>query len=128
MKIGEKIRYLRKQNKMSADELAKILNKDRATIYRYENGDIESLPVNILEPLAKALHVTPADILMTTKEDLESKLSTNESAVHKGIANLMKRKDDPQRDKKLEIIKDIVQQDFSDDQLNAISTIIKTMK
>lgn len=128
MKIGEKIRYLRKQNKMSADELAKILNKDRATIYRYENGDIESLPVNILEPLAKALHVTPADILMTTKEDLESKLSTNESVVHKGIANLMKRKDDPQRDKKLEIIKDIVQQDFSDDQLNAISTIIKTMK
>lgn len=128
MKIGEKIRYLRKQNKMSADELAKILNKDRATIYRYENGDIESLPVTILEPLAKALHVTPADILMTTKEDLEIKLSTNESAVHKGIANLMTHKDNPQREKKLEIIKDIVQQDFSDEQLNAISTIIKTMK
>lgn len=44
---------------MSADELAAKLGKDRSTIYRYEKGDIENLPLDILEPIAKALHTTP---------------------------------------------------------------------
>jgi transcriptional regulator with XRE-family HTH domain len=45
--------------KMSADELAKRLGKDRSTIYRYEKGDIENLPLDILEPIVKALNTTP---------------------------------------------------------------------
>ena len=49
----------RKELKMSADELAKRLGKDRSTIYRYEKGDIENLPLDILEPIAKALETTP---------------------------------------------------------------------
>ena len=44
---------------MSADELGAKLGKDRSTIYRYEKGDIENLPLDILEPIAKALHTTP---------------------------------------------------------------------
>ena len=44
---------------MSAEELAKRLGKDRSTIYRYEKGDIENLPLDILEPIAKALETTP---------------------------------------------------------------------
>lgn len=44
---------------MSVDELAVKLNKNRATIYRYEKGDIENLPIDILEPLSKALDTTP---------------------------------------------------------------------
>ena len=44
---------------MSADELGKKLGKDRSTIYRCEKGDIENLPLDILEPIAKALDTTP---------------------------------------------------------------------
>jgi transcriptional regulator with XRE-family HTH domain len=44
---------------MSAEELGKKLGKDRATIYRYEKGDIENLPLDILTPLAEALETTP---------------------------------------------------------------------
>lgn len=44
---------------MSADELGKRLGKDRSTIYRYEKGDIENLPLDILEPIAAALGTTP---------------------------------------------------------------------
>ena len=44
---------------MSADKLGEVLGKDRSTIYRYEKGDIENLPLDILEPIAKALHTTP---------------------------------------------------------------------
>ena len=44
---------------MSAEELAKRLGKDRSTVYRYEKGDIENLPLDILEPIAQALETTP---------------------------------------------------------------------
>ena len=59
MQIGQRISARRKELKMSADELAKKLGKDRSTIYRYEKGDIENLPLDILEPIAKALETTP---------------------------------------------------------------------
>lgn len=44
---------------MSAEELAKRIGKDRSTVFRYEKGDIENLPLDILEPIAKALGTTP---------------------------------------------------------------------
>ena len=59
MTIGDRIKSRRKHLRMSADELAKKLGKDRSTIYRYEKGDIENLPLDILEPVAKALNTTP---------------------------------------------------------------------
>lgn len=59
MNIGERIKQRRKELKMSADALGEKLGKDRSTIYRYEKGDIENLPLDILEPIAAALHTTP---------------------------------------------------------------------
>lgn len=59
MTIGKRIKDRRIELNMSVDELAKRLNKNRATIYRYEKGDIENLPVDILESLSKALDTTP---------------------------------------------------------------------
>ena len=32
-------------------------------MFRYENGDIEKLPIDILEPIAKALQTTPAHLM-----------------------------------------------------------------
>lgn len=63
MKFGERLKQRRQELKMSAEELAKIIGKNRATIYRYEKGDIESVPIDVLEPLAKALDVTPSWIM-----------------------------------------------------------------
>ena len=59
MSIGERIKERRKALRMSADELGRRLGKNRATVYRYENGDIENLPIDILEPIATALGTTP---------------------------------------------------------------------
>lgn len=59
MKIGERIKQRRKELCMSAEKLGAILGKNRATIYRYENGDIENMPLDILEPIAAALQTTP---------------------------------------------------------------------
>jgi DNA-binding helix-turn-helix protein len=63
MRIGERIKQRRLELGYTADALAKMLNKNRATIYRYENGDIENMPIDVLEPLAKALNTTPAYLM-----------------------------------------------------------------
>lgn len=59
MNIGQRIKQRRKELKISADELGKVICKDRSTIFRYEKGDIEKLPLDILEPIAQALNTTP---------------------------------------------------------------------
>ncbi len=71
MSIGQRMKQRRKELRISADELAKRLGKDRSTIYRYEKGDIENLPIDILEPIAKALETSPADLMGWNSEDKE---------------------------------------------------------
>lgn len=63
MNVGERIKERRQYLGMSVDELADKLGKNRATIYRYESAEIENLPLNILEPLAKVLDVTPSYLM-----------------------------------------------------------------
>lgn len=75
MRIGERIKQRRLELGYTADALAKLLNKNRATIYRYENGDIENMPIDVLEPLAKALNTTPA-YLMGWQEPYQGSTST----------------------------------------------------
>ena len=63
MTVGQRIKARRKELGVSADDLAKKLGKNRATIFRYEKGDIEKLPLDILEPIAEALKTTPAYLM-----------------------------------------------------------------
>lgn len=63
MDVGKRIRERRKELSLSVDELAQKLNKNRTTVYRYEKGDIENLPMDILGPLAEALNTTPAYLM-----------------------------------------------------------------
>ena len=63
MTIGERIKARREELGMSVTELAERLGKNRATVYRYENGDIKEMPTPVLEPLAKVLGVTPAELM-----------------------------------------------------------------
>lgn len=63
MNIGERIRNRRLELGYSVEQLAALLGKNRATVYRYENGDIRDLPITVLEPLANVLKTTPADLM-----------------------------------------------------------------
>lgn len=92
MKIGKNISSRRNELGMSVDELASKIGKSRATIYRYENGDIENMPVSIIEPLAKALKIDPLilldiednnnftfqDLSLAKKEAIEKLLACND--------------------------------------------------
>ena len=71
MTKGERIKARREALGLSVGELAERLNKNRATIYRYESGEIEDMPITVLEPLAKALNTTPAYIMGWEEEPLD---------------------------------------------------------
>lgn len=63
MSIGQRIRTMRMRQGLSIDDLARMLGKNKTTVYRYENGDIENLPLSILDSLAAALNTTPAYLM-----------------------------------------------------------------
>lgn len=63
MTTGQRMRERRKEIGLSAEKVAEILNLSPATIYRYENGDIEKVPGDFLGPIAKALNTTSAYLM-----------------------------------------------------------------
>ena len=63
MTAGERLKRLRKEQGLSADELASMIGIDRNTIYRYERGDIDKATVDVIPPLARALQTTPQYLL-----------------------------------------------------------------
>ena len=80
MSVGLRIRNLRKSRGISADRLAEMIGVSRSTMYRYENGDIEKVPGDVLAPISAALGTTPA-YLMGWESDPEEQ---NEPAVLDG--------------------------------------------
>ena len=74
MKIGQRIKERRKELKISAEELGRRLGKDRSTIYRYENGDIENMPLDILPGLANALEMTQKELMGWDDEEEVKKI------------------------------------------------------
>ena len=60
--ISTLIKRRRKELKMSVDDLAKRIGKDRSTVYRYENGDIGNMPMELLAPMVEALELTPQQL------------------------------------------------------------------
>lgn len=61
--IANKIRELRKKNKLTLDEVAEAVGTSKQTIHRYENGVISNIPHDKIEKLAEILSVSPS-ILM----------------------------------------------------------------
>lgn len=63
MTTGQRMKSRRKAIGLSAEKLADILGVSPATIYRYENGDIDKVPGDRLAPIANALHTTPGYLM-----------------------------------------------------------------
>ena len=60
--IGQRIRKLRKEHKLSQTELANKIGKSLRTIQKYENGEIE-VAISVMNEIAAALDITVADII-----------------------------------------------------------------
>lgn len=88
MTIGDRMKAQRKALKISVDELAARLGKDRSTIYRYEKGEIENVPLELLEPIAAALETTP-QYLMGWEQNQKEDENKKESDAMAGITARM---------------------------------------
>lgn len=71
MNIGQRIKQIRKANKITQDDLAEKIGTTKQTIYKYENGIITNIPSTKIELIAKTLNVTP-DYLMGWYEEKQS--------------------------------------------------------
>ncbi len=61
--LSERIRELRKEKKMSLEQLAELIGTSRQTVHRYETGAISNIPSEKVEAMARALGTTPASLM-----------------------------------------------------------------
>jgi len=67
--VGERIKKRRKQLKLTADDVAVKIGKNRATVYRYESDEVEGLALDTILNLAKALNTDPAYLMGWSDEE-----------------------------------------------------------
>lgn len=75
MEVGERIKQRRKELGYNADYLASKLGVSRSTIFRYEKGEIEKLPTEVLEKLAISLNTTPGYLMGWTEKPQDKLLN-----------------------------------------------------
>ena len=76
MTIGDIIRNRRKELNMRQEDLAELVNTTKATVSRWESGDIHKMKRGMIAKLAKALNLDPMifmqreEVLMPDEERL----------------------------------------------------------
>lgn len=75
--IGKRIKERRNKVNISAVELAGITGLSKATIHRYESGDIKNIKMPVIETIAKFLDVS-SEWLLGETNDPKRYDSTNE--------------------------------------------------
>lgn len=84
---GKRIKARRKELKISAAVLAERLGLSKATIHRYENGDIKNIKMPVLESLSEVLMVNPSWLIGKT----DIKDAKDDFDVCVAIENLLRR-------------------------------------
>ncbi|WP_338209360.1 helix-turn-helix domain-containing protein [Lactiplantibacillus paraxiangfangensis] len=82
MSVGERMKHIREQKGLNADQLAKKIGVSRSTIYRYEKGDIEKVPVEVISNIADALDVDLTYLMGIKNTDTANQINTVVSKLH----------------------------------------------
>lgn len=69
MSMNEKIRYLRKLNGLTLEDVGSAVGVGKSTVRKWENGDIENMRRDKIASLAAALHTTPAYLMGWEEEE-----------------------------------------------------------
>ena len=97
MTTAERIKRRRKDLGLRAEDVAERIGVSRSTMFRYENGEIEKLPINHLVPIAKALH-TSVDYLMGWTEDEKEPIPMDEDRLDQEFVRLFEQLGNDQKD------------------------------
>lgn len=90
MKIGVAIAIRREEIGMTQEELAKAVGVSKATISRWESGDISNMRRDRIQSLASALNVSPLSLL----DDEPSSLAEPQFEAHAGVKKIAALVDD----------------------------------
>ena len=61
--LANNLKRLRKEKKLTLEDIAEILGTSKQTIHRYENGIITNVPPEKVQSLARVLEVTPSELM-----------------------------------------------------------------
>ena len=61
--LAKRLKELRRERKMTLEELAVAVGTSRQTVHRYENGTITNIPRERVMALAEALGTTPSELM-----------------------------------------------------------------
>ena len=78
MTMGERIRTLRKQHRMSMEELGSKIGVGKSAILKYENGTVENLPRSTIEKMAILFGVSPSYLMCFDEWDQNSEALSDE--------------------------------------------------
>lgn len=106
MTTAERMKLRRKELGLKAEDIAEKIGVSRSTMFRYENGDIEKLPINHLVPIARALH-TSVDFLMGWTDKKEP-IPVDGDGQSQEFSELFERLDNEQKDLIIRAIKGIL--------------------
>lgn len=75
MNVGDRMKSIRKQQGIRADQLAESIGVSRSTIFRYEKGDIEKMPIEVVANVASSLHVSLIDLMGISNDSISEKIT-----------------------------------------------------
>ena len=78
MTMGDRIRSLRIQHKMSMEELGSKIGVGKTAIFKYEKGEVENLPRSTIEKMAILFGVSPAYLMCFDQWDQNSEALSDE--------------------------------------------------
>lgn len=117
MAIGQKIKELRKNNKITQQELAEKIGRTESSIRKYEKGIVE-IPLNVLSQIADALNVNVSALI---PEAPKIQLVPNQEKIVKNLLTISER-----TIKESDPYYDIRSQAQALDMVNSILDIAKT--
>ena len=83
MTVGERIKQIREEKRISQTELAEAIHTTKQNIYKYENNIISNIPSDKIEAIAKYLSISPA-YLMGWENDVAARGDAAKSRQEQG--------------------------------------------
>ena len=68
MKFGERMKRVREEKNLTLEEMARVIGVTKATLSRYESGEIKEIPLNRVEAVANILSVSSEWLIGWTDE------------------------------------------------------------
>ncbi|MFR7363855.1 MAG: helix-turn-helix domain-containing protein [Terrisporobacter sp.] len=92
MNVGENIRKIRKEKKITQKQLSELINKNVRTIQKYENGEIEKIPFSTLMAIGRALDVSYTDLIEgKERKGLKVTVKLTETDIVENIIRMLKQ-------------------------------------